>query len=78
MFAAYRSTMETHLNWGSSYLVNDFYQRFLAPGRSQGHYLWVARGLTAFLMITCGVFTLFLSTASQAFQLRNDRRRCGD
>jgi Na+/proline symporter/dTDP-glucose pyrophosphorylase len=69
LFAAYRSTMETHLNWGSSYLVIDFYQRFLAPGKTQRHYLWVSRALTAVLMILCGVFTLFLSTASQAFQL---------
>ena len=51
LFAAYRSTMETHLNWGSSYLVIDFYQRFLAPGKSQRHYLWVSRSLTAVLMI---------------------------
>ena len=69
LFAAYRSTMETHLNWGSSYLVIDFYQRFLAPGKSQRHYLWISRFLTAFLMIAAGTFTLFLSTASEAFQL---------
>jgi Na+/proline symporter/dTDP-glucose pyrophosphorylase len=69
LFAAYRSTMETHLNWGSSYLVIDFYQRFLAPGRSERHYLWVSRSLTAFLMIAAGSFTLLLSTASDAFQL---------
>ncbi len=69
LFAAYRSTMETHLNWGSSYLVIDFYQRFLAPGKSERHYLWVSRSLAAVLMTLCGVFTLFLSTASEAFQL---------
>ena len=69
LFAAYRSTMETHLNWGSSYLVIDFYQRFLAPGKSERHYLWVSRSLTAFLMIAAGTFTLLLSTASDAFQL---------
>jgi SSS family solute:Na+ symporter len=69
LFAAYRSTMETHLNWGSSYLVIDFYQRFLAPGKSQRHYLWISRSLTAVLMIAAGTFTLFLSTASEAFQL---------
>jgi Na+/proline symporter/dTDP-glucose pyrophosphorylase len=69
LFAAYRSTMETHLNWGSSYLVIDFYQRFLAPGKTERHYLWISRALTAVLMILCGVFTLFLSTASEAFQL---------
>jgi len=69
LFAAYRSTMETHLNWGSSYLVIDFYQRFLAPGKSEKHYLWVSRALTALLMIAAGSFTLLLSTASDAFQL---------
>src|SRR5690349_7875433 len=69
LFAAYRSTMETHLNWGSSYLVIDFYQRFLARGKSEKHYLWISRGLTATLMVLCGVFTLFISTASEGFQL---------
>jgi Na+/proline symporter/dTDP-glucose pyrophosphorylase len=69
LFAAYRSTIETHLNWGTSYLVLDCYQRFVARGRSERHYLWVSRLLTAVLMIACGVFTLALSTASEAFQL---------
>ncbi|HTI64274.1 MAG TPA: sodium:solute symporter family protein, partial [Gemmatimonadaceae bacterium] len=69
LFAAYRSTIETHLNWGSSYLVLDFYQRFVARGRSERHYLWISRLLAAVLMIACGVFTLALSTASEAFQL---------
>jgi Na+(H+)/acetate symporter ActP len=69
LFAAYRSTIETHLNWGSSYLVLDLYQRFVMPGRSARHYLWVSRGVTALLMIVCGVFTLALTTASDAFQL---------
>ncbi len=69
LFAAYRSTMETHLNWGSSYLIIDFYQRFVKPGKSERHYLWVSRALTAFLMIAAGLFTLALSTASEAFQL---------
>src|SRR6516164_4441365 len=69
LFAAYRSTMETHLNWGSSYLIIDFYQRFIGRGKSERHYLWVSRALTAFLMIAAGAFTLALSTASEAFQL---------
>src|SRR4029077_17314141 len=69
LFAAYRSTMETHLNWGSSYLIIDFYQRFIGRGKSERHYLWVSRALTAVLMIAAGTFTLALSTASEAFQL---------
>src|SRR6185312_3252609 len=67
--AAYRSTMETHRNWGTSYLIIDFYQRFVAPGKSERHYLWASRSLTAILMIAAGAFTLLLSTASEAFQL---------
>jgi hypothetical protein len=69
LFAAYRSTIETHLNWGSSYLVLDFYQRFVMPGGGTRHYLWVSRGVTTLLMVLCGVFTLALTTASDAFQL---------
>jgi Na+/proline symporter/dTDP-glucose pyrophosphorylase len=69
LFAAYTSTIETHLNWGTSYLVLDFYQRFVARGRGERHYLWVSRLVTVLLMIACGVFTLALSTASEAFQL---------
>jgi Na+/proline symporter/dTDP-glucose pyrophosphorylase len=69
LFAAYASTIETHLNWGTSYLVLDFYQRFVARGRGDRHYLWVSRLVTALLMVACGVFTLALSTAGEAFQL---------
>jgi SSS family solute:Na+ symporter len=69
LFAAYTSTIETHLNWGTSYLVLDFYQRFVAHGRSERHYLWVSRLVTVLLMVACGAFTLALSTAGEAFQL---------
>jgi Na+/proline symporter len=69
LFAAYTSTIETHLNWGTSYLVLDFYQRFVARGRGDRHYLWVSRLVTVLLMVACGVFTLALSTAGEAFQL---------
>src|SRR5438034_8518553 len=41
--AAYRSTIETHLNWGTWYLVHDFYRRFLRPGRAERHYERVER-----------------------------------
>lgn len=48
--AAYMSTISTQLNWGSSYIVNDLYKRFLAPQRSQRHYVRVARQTTLLLM----------------------------
>ena len=44
--AAFMSTISTQLNWGTSYLVNDLYRRFLAPGRGERHYVTVSRVLT--------------------------------
>jgi solute:Na+ symporter, SSS family len=69
LFAAYTSTIETHLNWGTSYLVLDFYRRFVAHDRSERHYLWISRVVTVLLMVACGAFTYLISTAGEAFQL---------
>jgi Na+/proline symporter len=69
MLAAYISTIATHLNWGTSYLVHDFYRRFLKPGADERHYVLVARVVTALLMIIAALFTLVLDTARQAFEL---------
>jgi Na+/proline symporter len=67
--AAYRSTIETHLNWGTSYLVHDFYRRFLRRGESEKHYVLVGRLTTAGLMISAGFLTYALGTAKDAFDL---------
>lgn len=67
--AAYRSTIETHLNWGTSYLVHDFYRRFLQPDHSEKHYVLVGRLVTAGLMVCAGLVTYLLSTAKEAFEL---------
>ncbi len=67
--AAYRSTIETHLNWGTSYLVHDFYRRFLKPGETEKHYVLVGRLVTAGLMISAGFLTYALGTAKEAFDL---------
>ena len=67
--AAYRSTIETHLNWGTSYLVHDFYRRFLRPGLSEKHYVLVGRLTTAGLMICAAFMTYALATAREAFEL---------
>ena len=69
MLAAYVSTISTHLNWGTSYLVHDFYRRFLKPGADEKHYVLVGRLVTALLMVIAAGFTLVLDTASQAFNL---------
>jgi solute:Na+ symporter, SSS family len=67
--AAYRSTIETHLNWGTSYLVHDFYRRFLRPGLSEKHYVLVGRLTTAGLMVAAALMTYALGTAKEAFDL---------
>ena len=43
LLAAFMSTIDTHLNWGTSYLVNDLYQPFIRPGKSPRHYVVVSR-----------------------------------
>lgn len=69
MLAAYRSTIETHLNWGTSYLVHDFYRRFLNRGATEKHYVLMGRIVTALLMITAALTTYALDTAKDAFTL---------
>jgi SSS family solute:Na+ symporter len=65
--AAYISTMVTHLNWGSSYLVVDFYNRFLRPGSTEKHLVLVSRLVTAGLMLLAAAFMFLLTTAGDAF-----------
>jgi solute:Na+ symporter, SSS family len=69
MLAAYRSTIETHLNWGTSYLVHDCYRRFLRPDASERHYVLAGRITTALLMVCAALLTYALDTAKGAFDL---------
>ena len=67
--AAYMSTISTHLNWGASYVVDDFYRRFIAGDREEGHYVTVGRLTTVGLIIMAGTVSLWLQNALQAFQI---------
>ena len=49
--AAYMSTMGVHLNLGASYLVNDIYRRFMAPDRTERHYVVASRVATLIVML---------------------------
>lgn len=69
LVAAYMSTISTHLNWGASYIVNDFYKRFLKPEASEKELVLFGRLTTLVLMIFAGIFALFLSNALQAFHI---------
>ena len=66
--AAYMSTIGTHLNWGASYLVNDFYKRFLKPNEQDKHYVNVGRVATVSLFLASIVVTYFLSSVEQAWK----------
>jgi solute:Na+ symporter, SSS family len=67
--AAYMSTISTHLNWGASYMVDDFYRRFIAPDRSEHHYVTVGRVSTVILIVLASAVALWLQNALQAFQI---------
>ncbi|WP_420633829.1 sodium:solute symporter family protein [Candidatus Palauibacter sp.] len=67
--AAYMSTISTHLNWGSSYIVDDFYRRFVARDRDEAHYVRVGRISTGVLIALSAALALFLDSAKQAFEL---------
>jgi solute:Na+ symporter, SSS family len=69
IFAAYRSTIETHLNWGTSYLVHDFYQRFMRRDAGQRELVLAGRLVTVLLMGVGVLFTLQLDNAKGAFDL---------
>ncbi len=70
IFAAYMSTIGTHLNWGSSYVVNDFYRRFIKPGATEKHLVMMGRIMTVVLMVLAGLVALFfLNNATQAFNI---------
>jgi Na+/proline symporter len=67
--AAYMSTIATQLNWGSSYIVNDFYRRFVARASNEQHYVLAAKCLTAFLALLGAAVSLVMTSVSGAWQL---------
>ncbi|MGD8451504.1 MAG: Na+:solute symporter [Phycisphaerae bacterium] len=69
LIAAYMSTISTHLNWGSSYVVNDVWKRFVSPQAGQRQLVWVGRATTVLLMIVAGALALWLESALQAFEI---------
>ncbi|MCG8311508.1 MAG: Na+:solute symporter [Cytophagales bacterium] len=70
IIAAYMSTIGTHLNWGSSYVVNDFYKRFVKPDASEKQMVAMGRITTVVLMIFAGILSLtLLDNATQAFNI---------
>ncbi len=65
--AAYMSTIGTQLNWGASYLVNDFYRRFLVRGAGERHYVRASQAATVFLMLASCVVTWYQDSIAGAW-----------
>lgn len=69
LIAAFMSTISTHLNWGASYVVNDFYKRFVTPNASEKELILVGRISIIIMMLLAGLLALELSNAYQAFNI---------
>ena len=69
LLAAYVSTISTHLNWGTSYLVHDLYRRFIRNDAAERHYVLMGRIVTALLMVLAAGMTFLLETARTGFEL---------
>ena len=69
LIAANSSTILTHLNWGSSYLVHDFYRRFIKPDADEKHYVLVGRISTVGLYVFAALLSLALESAQDAFEI---------
>jgi SSS family solute:Na+ symporter len=67
--AAYMSTIATQLNWGASYIVNDFYRRFVQKNADDRHYVWVSRWATVLLTLLSAVVTFYLGSISGAWKM---------
>jgi solute:Na+ symporter, SSS family len=60
MLAAFMSTIDTHLNWGASYLVNDVYQPYMVKNATPNHYVWIARFVMVFIMAGASIATTLI------------------
>ena len=69
LIAACSSTILTHLNWGASYLVHDFYRRFITRDASERHYVQAGRIVTVALFVAAAGTVYLLDTAKDAFDI---------
>src|SRR5437763_1341793 len=67
--AAFMSTIATQLNWGASYLVNDFYRRFVRRDASEAHYVTASRLATALLTVISAAVAFRIESIGGAWKL---------
>jgi len=69
LVSAYMSTISTHLNWGSSYVVNDFYKQLINKNASEKELVNVGRVSVVILMIISSIFAIALTNSYQLFDI---------
>jgi Na+/proline symporter len=69
LIAANSSTILTHLNWGASYVVHDFYRRFVRPGAAEKHYVLAGRLATIGLFLCSSALVFVMETAQDSFNI---------
>ncbi|HKV34938.1 MAG TPA: sodium:solute symporter family protein [Pyrinomonadaceae bacterium] len=67
--AAYMSTIGTQLNWGASYVINDFYRRFIKRDGNERHYVIISQVVTMLLMIASVIITFYMESIGGAWKL---------
>jgi SSS family solute:Na+ symporter len=67
--AAYMSTISTQMNWGASYVINDFYRRFVKPQASERHLVLASRISTAIVVMLSVIVTYFMSTITSGWEM---------
>lgn len=68
LLAAFMSTIDTHTNWGASYLVQDLYRRFFRPEAPARHYVAVSRGAIVLMAVLAGVAALFIQDIASVWR----------
>ncbi|MDF1565962.1 MAG: Na+:solute symporter [Deltaproteobacteria bacterium] len=67
LIAAFMSTIDTHVNWGASYLVTDLYQRFLKKDASERHYVAASRWAVVIMAVIAAIFALNMNSIADAW-----------
>ena len=67
--AAYMSTIATQMNWGASYIINDFYRRFVRRNASEKHYVLASRLATLLIVLLSVIVTYFMNRITQGWEL---------
>ncbi len=67
--AAYMSTIATQMNWGASYIINDFYRRFVKTEASEKHYVFASRVATLIIVLLSIVVTYYMTRITSGWEL---------